>query len=256
MRTALLVAVLAFAALLASSDAAVSQGTAPGGPLGGARQLLLVTTAGWDSVGGTLRRFERSAPGEEWRLVGEPVPVVVGRSGTAWGTGLHEAQPPASGPTKREGDGRAPAGAFRIGSAFGYPSASQVPWIRLPYIHSTESHRCVDDVESAYYNRVVDSAAVRKDWTGTVERMRLSDDQYSLGAIVEHNWGEQTRPGAGSCIFLHVWKGPGHPTAGCTAMAAPHMREVLRWLAPDGEPVLVQLPRAEYERLRERWALP
>jgi L,D-peptidoglycan transpeptidase YkuD (ErfK/YbiS/YcfS/YnhG family) len=259
MRATLLAAAAALAALLAPGPSPAAQDAAPAtpaAPLGGARQLLLVTTAGWDSVGGTLRRFERTQPGAGWREVGEPVPVVVGRSGMGWGTGLHAPQPSASGPAKREGDGRAPAGAFRVGSAFGYASASEVPWIRLPYVHSTESYRCVDDVKSAYYNRVVDSTAVRKDWTGTVERMRLADHQYSLGAIVEHNWGAQTRPGDGSCIFLHVWKGPGQPTAGCTAMAAPHMRDVLRWLAPDGEAVLVQLPRAEYERLRGGWALP
>ena len=59
--------------------------------------------------------------------VGEPTPVTIGRAGSAWGLGLHPAQ---RGPQKREGDGRAPAGVFRIGTAFGYADR---PTTALPY---------------------------------------------------------------------------------------------------------------------------
>jgi hypothetical protein len=54
--------------------------------------------------------------------------------------------------------------------------------------------------------------------------------------------GTRPAPGRGSCIFLHVWDGPGRPTAGCTAMDAAAMREVLAWLDPAARPALVQLP--------------
>lgn len=233
-----------------------AQGASGGAPASRARQMLVVTTDGWDAVDGVLQRYDRGAMGGAWRPVGEDIPVVVGRNGLAWGKGLHEARGAEGEPVKQEGDGRAPAGVFRIGPAFGYPPAEEVSWIRLPYIHSTESFRCVDDVESAHYNRVVDSAAVEKDWTGSVERMRRDDHQYRLGAVVEHNWGARTRPGDGSCIFLHIWKGPGEGTAGCTAMEESAMREVLRWLDPARDPVLVQLPRADYEVRRTAWRLP
>ncbi len=256
MRTLVLLALLALASLPGAPSAARAQAAAQAPPVNGARQLLVVTTEGWDTVPGTLLRFERAAPGGAWRQVGGPVAVVVGRSGLGWGRGLHAATPAAGDPVKREGDGRAPAGVFRIGSTFGYATASSVRWIRMPYIHSTGSFRCVDDVKSAYYNQVVDSAGVRKDWSGIVERMLLSDGQYRLGAIVEHNWGGQTRPGDGSCIFLHVWKGPGQGTAGCTAMTEAAITELLRWLDPDAAPVLVQLPRAEYAARRLAWGLP
>ena len=33
-----------------------------------------------------------------------------------------------------------------------------------------------------------------------------------------------------SAIFLHVWKEPGAPTCGCTAMAREDLLELLRWL--------------------------
>ena len=81
-----------------------------------AGQLVLVTTADWDATTGTLRRFERD--GDDWREVGEAAPISVGRTGTAWGIGLNAAR--SDGPVKREGDGKAPAGVFAIGTAFGY----------------------------------------------------------------------------------------------------------------------------------------
>lgn len=61
--------------------------------------------------------------------------------------------------------------------------------------------------------------------------------------------------GAGSCIFLHVWK-PGQPTAGCTAMAQPDLEALLLWLDPARQPLLVQLTTGNYATLRREWGLP
>src|SRR6476646_10383858 len=57
-------------------------------PLDGARQLVVVTTAEWDSTTGVLRRFERGTSSEAWRAVGASTPIVVGRTGLAWGVGF------------------------------------------------------------------------------------------------------------------------------------------------------------------------
>ncbi len=224
-------------------------------PTDGARQALVVVTADWDSVPGTLQRYERASPEGAWRAVGEPIPVVVGKSGLGWGIGLHGGPPPRSGPVKHEGDGRAPAGVFRIGSAFGYAPTSAVKDIRLRYIQVTGPWKCVDDSASRYYNQVLDERKVAPDWKSH-EEMRRSDDAYKLGAIVEHNWGARTKAGAGSCIFLHIWGGPGSSTVGCTAMAQENLRTVLRWLDPARSPVLVQLPREQYAQLKSAWRLP
>ena len=88
-----------------------------------AGQMVLVTTADWDATTGTLRYYERD--GANWRQVGSGFDVTVGRSGTAWGIGLHTAR--SDGPVKREGDGKAPAGVFAIGTAFGYAIFVQHP---------------------------------------------------------------------------------------------------------------------------------
>src|SRR5215207_5369730 len=88
-------------------------------PLARARQLIVVTTRGWDDVPGTLRRFERKGTRGAWAQVGREVPVAVGRNGLGWGAGVVDAGG-AEGPTKREGDGKAPAGVFALGAAFGF----------------------------------------------------------------------------------------------------------------------------------------
>jgi hypothetical protein len=80
------------------------------------------------------------------------------------------------------------------------------------------------------------------------------DQRYEIGLVIEHNPANE--PDAGSCIFAHVWKSADAPTAGCTAMAEPAMRRLLSWLRPDGDPVFVLLPLAEYERVRGEWRLP
>jgi D-alanyl-D-alanine dipeptidase len=62
--------------------------------------------------------------------------------------------------------------------------------------------------------------------------------------------------GGGSCIFLHVWRGPESTTSGCTAMPEGDLAEVIRWLDHDAVPVVVELPRAAYLRRVRSWELP
>ena len=220
----------------------------------GVRQMIVSTTADWDAVDATLQRYERDGAGQPWRPVGAPIPAAVGRAGLGWGTGLHPGALP-DGPGKREGDGRAPAGVYRLSSAFGYAAPAEVPWIRLPYVQSDSSIECVDDLRSRFYNRRVDRDTIpAPDWSSH-EEMRRPDDLYEWGVWVDHN-SAPPAPGGGSCIFLHVWAGPGAATSGCTAMAEDDLRALLAWLDPRARPVLVQLPRDLYGALRTGWELP
>ena len=215
------------------------------------RQLIVVTTPAWDSVSGTLRRYSRANAASPWRAEGAPSPIVVGQTGLAWG---EDAVGRRGDPRKREGDGKAPAGRFPLGAAFGFAPRSDANWIRMPYLPLTESTECVDDASSAHYNRVVNRTAVRRvDWS-SAERMR-SIDLYRLGVLVGYNV-RPVRRQRGSCIFLHIWRGAGSPTSGCTAMPAADLDEIVRWLDPARRPMLVQLPAAEYARRRAAWSLP
>lgn len=223
-------------------------------PLADAGQVVVVTSPGWDSAQAHLQRFEREADGS-WRSVGAAVPVMLGRSGSAWGLGLHPGQ--ASGPQKREGDGRAPAGVFAIGEAFGYAPEGVGA---LPYAPMQASHYCIDVSGSPLYNRIVDAREVGADAVaGSTERMRLDlhndgDARYRQGFVIAHNAAGV--PDQGSCIFAHLLRRPDETTAGCTAMDDAAMDTLLRWLDPARTPRFVLLPDAEYTRLQSSWQLP
>lgn len=224
--------------------------------LAASRQLLLVLAPGWAHQVGQLQCFERGSVDSDWQPVGPVIAVRLGKSGLAWGRGLH---PPVAGVgrEKQEGDGRAPAGVFAITALFGYAAADSAlaRTAKLPYLCATPDLKAIDDPASAYYNRIVDQAVVaQRDWA-SCEDMRRSDQRYAVGAVVAHN-AESPMPGAGSCIFLHVWADEATPTAGCTAMALADMMELAGWLDGAARPLLVQLPQAEYEQRRAAWGLP
>lgn len=218
-----------------------------------AQQMIVVVTPDWNASAGRLQTFERS--GQGWHAVAPAQPVTVGRAGSAWGVGQHPAQ--SGGPQKQEGDGRAPAGVFTLGEAFGYAPRLATA---LGYQPMQASHYCIDVPASPLYNRIVDSREVGEPAVkGATEPMRRDlhadgDVRYKEGFVIQHNPGNAS--GAGSCIFAHLWKAPGEATAGCTAMAEPVMDHLLGWLDRRRHPVFVLLPQAEYARLRDAWQLP
>lgn len=228
------------------------------------KQLIVVATPSWDAIDGRLQRFERASQPGLWRPVGDPIPIVVGKSGLGWGIGLAATDDPdvraAQDPIKKEGDGKSPAGVFALGTAFGY-AAQPLPGLKFPYLTLTASVECVDDVRSKYYNRVVDRTTVAPDWNSS-EHMRDTGESYRWGIVVDHNGmveGDKKTapaPGGGSCIFLHIWYSAGRGTAGCTAMSQANLETLLLWLDPRRTPLLVQLPEPVYGRLRSRWKLP
>lgn len=119
-------------------------------PMAKCTQLIVVTTADWDSSQATLRRYSRSNIRAPWKQVGDPIAVMVGKSGLAWGEGAirvdaQVAQP--GDPVKKEGDGRAPAGVFYLSKIFGY-APQPLPGWKMPYEYLSSSVECVDDVKS------------------------------------------------------------------------------------------------------------
>jgi D-alanyl-D-alanine dipeptidase len=216
-------------------------------------QAVVVKTEDWHTFKATLRCYKRSAVDAPWDAFGGEIPAVVGRNGLGWGVGIHP-QSSYEDPAKREGDGKAPAGIFLLRAAFGYAPVDEVPWIKLPYLQATTQIQCVDDTQSSYYNKLVDTTRVKQNWH-SYEGMQRQDDLYRLGVVVEHNT-DPTIAGRGSCIFLHLWKGEFEGTSGCTAIEAEHLERLLLWLNPYAMPVLVQLPEPQYARFRSAWHLP
>ena len=211
-------------------------------------QVLVVTTPEWTNLAGSAQRFERSGRGR-FHKVGAPFAIVVGRTGMGWDQRLKDVGP-ASAPFKHEGDGRAPAGIFPLGAAFGYESSVAT---HLPYLALNAAIECVDDAKSTQYNQLVDSHVTPKDWNSS-EQMRRTDELYHYGVVVAYN--QPPVSGAGSCIFLHVWKSADAGTDGCTAMDPAKILLLLSWFDPEKHPLLVQMPRAQYQQMRKPWALP
>jgi D-alanyl-D-alanine dipeptidase len=216
------------------------------------RQLIVVRSESWNAVTGNLQRFERASDGA-WRQIGAAANVNLGRRGMAWGRGLQSSEEP--GPVKKEGDQKSPAGVFALGPAFGYRDALPDGAKQYPYVHVRRGISCIEDMKSKYYNQVIDPSSItHADWSVRDEMLR-PDGLFRWGVIIEHNAKDTVR-GAGSCVFLHIWKGLGKGTAGCTAMPGDTIEETLRWLDSSEHPVIVQLPESEYQRLRSAWILP
>jgi D-alanyl-D-alanine dipeptidase len=225
------------------------------GPLKNVKQLVLVVTPHLDSIPGTMECFEREDDNSSWHAVTATFPVVVGRKGLGCGRGLHHPED-FSGPLKREGDGKAPAGIFHLTSAFGLEAPEKMKDLKIPYLHLDDAIECVDDVKSSYYNSIVDRQKVPGvDWNSS-EKMKTIGEQYRLGIFVEHNTGALRQSGGGSCIFLHIWKNPGTGTSGCTAMAPENMERLIHWLDANKIPTLVQLTEGDLPLLKTRWNLP
>jgi D-alanyl-D-alanine dipeptidase len=215
------------------------------------RQLVLVVTGDEAAIAGVLYRFERDSADSPWKPLGSEWPIVVGRTGLASGAGLNRESVPGL-PSKKEGDGKSPAGVFALTSAFGFEEGGAA--LRLPYVRLTKTLECVDDPGSRHYNRLVDRSGVASpDWKSS-EKMR-EIGEYEWGVVVAQN-SEPVVPGAGSCIFLHAWSGPESPTVGCTAMPSERIEEIVRWLDAGAAPVLVQLTQEAYRALRRPWQLP
>ena len=240
-------------------DAAIADTRAPSkteSPLPPESQQLIVTvTDGWQGTDAALHRFERDKEGK-WQTVGTPFDTTIGRTGLAWGRGLHAASARPGDPEKVEGDGKSPAGVFAVGALYGYDKAFSGT-TQLDYQEVDKTWRCVNDSNSSHYNRVLSSKGVKKDWQ-EAEKMRRRDELYRLVVAIDHNAifaGEPVADG-GSCIFFHVWRRAGAPTIGCTAMPLGQMEMLASWLAPKSSPVLVALPRERYRELQAGWQLP
>ena len=180
-------------------------------PLRSSTQIVVVTTPDWTTVEGRLQRYERTQANKRWKRVGNAIAIVVGKNGLGWGAGLIPTDSPSTrspqDPVKKEGDGKSPAGIFRLSAAFGS------------------------------------------------EHMLQAGEAYRWGVVVDHN-ANPAVPAAGSCIFLHIWAGRGIGTTGCTAMPQELLEPILAWLDPARNPLLVQLPLAQYKKLRGHWHLP
>jgi L,D-peptidoglycan transpeptidase YkuD (ErfK/YbiS/YcfS/YnhG family) len=142
------------------------------------------------------------------RFLGRRFPCTIGRGG------IKEAG------QKREGDGATPAGVHCLVGMLYRPDRIVRPadWALPIGPHDLWS----DDPRDEDYNLMV-----RAPHGFGHERLRRSDPLYDLVILTNWNW-PHAEPGRGSAIFIHQWRRPGAPTAGCVALS----RQDLNWIAP------------------------
>jgi L,D-peptidoglycan transpeptidase YkuD (ErfK/YbiS/YcfS/YnhG family) len=131
---------------------------------------------------------------------------------------------------KREGDGATPVGVHRIVQLFHRPdrTAPPAPW-SVPI--GPRDLWSDDPRDPAYNSRVTAPHAFSH------EALRRADPQYDLVLVTDWNWA-QPIPGKGSAIFLHRWRRPCAPTAGCIAMAASDLFWLAKRLRPGGRLII------------------
>ncbi len=138
-----------------------------------------------------------------------------------------------AGEKRGEGDGVTPTGIHRIEAVFHRADRMHNP--------CTEHARAVgmtirdrraigprdgwsDDPADPAYNSLV-----RRPHGFGCETMRRPDPLYDLVAVLDWN-RHPPLAGRGSAIFLHVWRGPRQPTAGCIAFRRADLAWILaRW---------------------------
>lgn len=215
------------------------------------QQLIVAIAPDWDSFQGKMQRFERP-PGGEWRAVSAPIPVLFGKGGLAWGRGVEGTEEP--GRRKREGDRRAPAGMFSIGTVYGYDNALPAGG-NYPYHQVQENDAWIDDPKLPQYNHHVSVDLANPPAWFDRQKMRHGDFAYHWLVEIEHNT-DPALPGAGSAIFFHIRRGEARPTFGCTTMERSRLEEMIAWLRQGARPHYVLLPREAYGERWKKWGLP
>jgi len=181
------------------------------------RQLLIAQNKSSEATTGLLYSYVLSEQG--WEVGQKTLIVNFGKTGIA-----------APG-QKREGDGRTPAGAFAIGSAFGYQTDLET---NLPFITLNENHFWDSESSSPTYNQLLEERPAGNNY----EVMRRQDHLYEYGLVICYNM-EPAIPNHGSAIFIHVERRPGSPTLGCISMAREPLRQLIEWLEPEKQPFIV-----------------
>ena len=197
-------------------------------------QLILVVSKDFNNSKAQLYTYEKN--NDLYQKKSISFPVQLGRNGLGWGLGIKKIAHQNDEPIKKEGDGKAPAGIFLLGKSFGYDGVES----KLDYIQADKNLICVDDVTSEFYNQLREQNL--SDTIKSFEYMRREDNLYAYGLVVQHN--TQAKKGAGSCIFMHIWRNQDAPTSGCTAMDQDNIIKLLAWLNKKSNPLLIQIPQA------------
>ncbi|MED7819674.1 MULTISPECIES: L,D-transpeptidase family protein [unclassified Francisella] len=212
-----------------------------------AQQLIVVVTESWQDIEGRLWFFNKKND-HNWLAVKLGIPIVVGKKGLAWADDSF--QKIAETDIKQEGDNKAPAGVMQIGKSFGFGDRDLKD---AEYVNIATGIECIDDSNSKYYNQIINTNKVEKDWQSSEKMSEILLYKYGVEILYNKN---PAKPRKGSCIFMHEWRSQEVGTEGCTAMAQKDIKDITQLLDLNKNPVLIQLPKDIYDKLQELWCLP
>jgi len=208
----------------------------PDSRVGDARQVIVVEAPRWSSTEGTLTAFEKR--GGNWQVIQPTVRAQLGYGGLVRGD------------RRRQGTGTVPTGVFEILSGFGRKAD---PGTALDYIQVDRNDAWTYNPRvPSTYNVFQDADRSWKSYGGYVEELWDMGYQYDYVAVLDYNLPEgPIRTGAngvrrssnppdtsrGGGIFLHVDNG--NKTAGCIAVTKKVMRDLMTWMDPKKDPVIV-----------------
>lgn len=218
-------------------------------------QLITVISESDTCNTAMLSFFNYDKAAKKWVGKFDSIPVNIGKAGFAWGEGL-QTQKVKNPFHKHEGDSKAPAGIFYLRTAFGYAPPSEFINPGYPYQQINSSSICVDDAASKYYNSLItqNNANAVKDWK-SAEAMKRHDELYKWGIFIGYN-DAPVKKQNGSCIFFHIWRGPGRPTVGCTSLSEANLLRLLKELRSSAKPIVVQGSREQYALMKKFYQLP
>ena len=122
---------------------------------------------------------------------------------------------------KKEGDGKTPLGEFELGIALGTHPMDKLKKTKN-YKQITENMYWVDDLKSKFYNKLVDTLSIEKDWNSAEH---LIDYPIEYEYLIEIKANPKNIKGKGSAIFLHCSNNK--PTAGCVAVDKKIMKKII-----------------------------
>ncbi len=122
---------------------------------------------------------------------------------------------------KHEGDNKTPLGTFKLGLILGTHNPGEIN-TKLKYIQITKDMYWIDDINSKYYNTLVNINDTKCDWN-SAEHLIEFPVQYEY--IIEIKNNPENIPGKGSAIFLHCSNMIS--THGCVAIDSLTMKKII-----------------------------
>ena len=122
---------------------------------------------------------------------------------------------------KKEGDWATPIGCFSIREIFYRSDKLEKPNTVFPVRELNEDDGWCDGLEDKKYNQFV-----KLPYKANHEKLWRDDDLYNIIVVLGYN-DDPPVPGKGSAIFMHVARPSYSPTAGCIALNATDLLEII-----------------------------